>query len=219
MSELTLVIGNRNYSSWSFRPWLFLRMNQIPFAEVRIPLYQATSKQEILRYSPSGKVPFLRDGTIGVWDSLAICEYAIERFALAQAWPHDPAQRAEARSLVAEMHSGFSALRSQLSMNCRRTPKAAPFDAAAAADISRIDSLWTSCRERFGADGPGLFGEWSLVDAFYAPVVLRFDRYLLPCSAVSRQYMNEVLALPAVQEWVAAARRESEVLEQFEIRD
>ena len=162
MTDLTLVIGNKNYSSWSFRPWLFLRMNHIPFTEVRIPLYLAESKANILRYSPSGKVPFLRDGHIAVWDSLAICEYAIERFALATAWPHDPAARAEARSLVAEMHSGFGALRSQLSMNCRREPRAAAFDTAAAADITRIDALWTSCRERFAAQGPGLLapGRW-----------------------------------------------------------
>ena len=219
MTELTLVIGNKNYSSWSFRPWLFLHMNHVPFTEVRIPLYQPDSKKEIRRYSPSGKVPFLCDGTIGVWDSLAICEYAVERFSLAQAWPQDPALRAEARSLVAEMHSGFSALRSQLSMNCRRTPRQAAYDSAAAADIARIDTLWTSCRERFGANGPGLFGKWSLVDAFYAPVVFRFDRYLLPCSALSREYMDSVMALPAVQEWVAAARLETEVLEQFEVRD
>jgi len=120
---------------------------------------------------------------------------------------------------VAEMHSGFTALRSQLSMNCRRAPKASPYDAAAAQDIARIDGIWTSCRERFAGEGPGLFGNWSIADAFYAPVVLRFDRYCLPCSAASRQYMDNVLALPALQEWVAAGSHESERLEQFEVPD
>lgn len=214
---LKLLIGNRNYSSWSLRPWLFLRLNGVAFETQRIPLYTEGSRQEILKHSPSGKVPLLIDGDLHVWDSLAICEYAIESLGLAQAWPQDVKARAEARSVVAEMHSGFSALRSQLSMNCRRQPAAAPYDDAAAADIRRIDAIWTSCRERFAGNGPGLFGAWSLADAFYAPVVLRFDRYQLPCSEASRHYMDTVLALPAMQEWIAAAREENEVLSQFEV--
>lgn len=214
---LTLYIGNRNYSSWSLRPWLFLKMNAIPFTEVRIPLYAENSGSEILRVSPSGKVPLLQDGALRVWDSLAICEHIIERFNPPCAWPQEAAARAEARSLVAEMHSGFSALRSQLSMNCRRMPAPAAYDTAAAADIRRIDAIWTSCRERFAGDGPGLFGAWSLADAFYAPVVLRFDRYCLPASPLARTWMETVLQLPALQEWVAAARAETEVLPQFEV--
>lgn len=214
---LTLYIGNRNYSSWSLRPWLFLKMNGIPFDEVRIPLYAESSKADILKVSPSGKVPLLVDGNLRIWDSLAICEHVIERFDPPCAWPRDVAARAEARSLVAEMHSGFTALRSQLSMNCRRMPAPAPCDDAAMADIRRIDAVWTSCRERFAAAGPGLFGGWSLADAFYAPVVLRFDRYCLPCSPAARAWMDVVLALPALQAWVAAARTEAEVLTQFEV--
>jgi len=196
MSDLTLVIGNKNYSSWSLRPWLFLRLNNIPFSEIRVPLYGPESKASIMQHSPSGKVPLLHDGEFHVWDSLAICLHLIERFEPPHGWPADLLRRAEARSLVAEMHSGFTALRSQLSMNCRRAPKASPYDAAAAQDIARIDGIWTSCRERFAGEGPGLFGNWSIADAFYAPVVLRFDRYCLPCSAASRQYMDNVLALP-----------------------
>jgi glutathione S-transferase len=219
MTELTLVIGNKNYSSWSLRPWLFLRLNHIAFREVRIALYAPDSRALILQHSPSGKVPLLHDGEFQVWDSLAICLHAIERFAPAHGWPADAARRAEARSLVAEMHSGFTALRSQLSMNCRRVPRAAPFDAAAGQDIARIDAIWTHCRERFAGDGPGLFGDWSIADAFFAPVVLRFDRYCLPCSAASHQYMDNVLALPALQEWVAAAGRETEKLQAFEVQD
>ncbi len=181
---MQLLIGNRNYSSWSLRPWLFLRLNNVPFETRRIPLYAEGSKAEILKYSPSGKVPLLIDGDLHVWDSLAICEYAIEKLELTNAWPADIKTRAEARSLVAEMHSGFGALRSQLSMNCRRTPAPAPYDDAAAADIRRIDSLWTSCRERFSTQGPGLFGSWSLADAFYAPRRSPFRP--LPASLLSR---------------------------------
>ncbi|MDQ8036666.1 MAG: glutathione S-transferase family protein [Pedobacter sp.] len=214
---MQLLIGNRNYSSWSLRPWLFLRMSGVAFDTRRIPLYAEGSKAEILKYSPSGKVPLLIDGDLHVWDSLAICEYAIDRFSLSRAWPEDRAERAEARSIVAEMHSGFTALRSQLSMNCRRVPAVAKFDEAAAADIERIDAIWTTCRHRFSKRGPGLFGEWSLVDAFYAPVVLRFDRYRLPCSQLARDYQDNVLALPAMQEWIEAARLEKEILPQFEV--
>ena len=214
---LTLYIGNRNYSSWSLRPWLFMKMNGMSFDTVRIPLYTDASKTEILRVSPSGKVPLLVDDGLHVWDSLAICEHVIERFDPVHGWPRDAKAGAEARSLVAEMHSGFTALRSQLSMNCRRQPAPAPYDDAAAADIHRIDAIWTACRSRFAAAGPGLFGAWSLVDAFYAPVVLRFDRYCLPCSPAARAWMDAVLELPALQEWVAAARAETEVLEQFEV--
>lgn len=214
---MQLLIGNRNYSSWSLRPWLFLRMSGLRFDARCIPLYAEGSKQEILKYSPSGKVPLLIDGDLHVWDSLAICEYAIEKFNLASAWPAGRVERAEARSLVAEMHSGFSGLRSQLSMNCRRQPGPAPYDEVAAADIRRIDTAWTECRQRFADHGPGLFGEWSLVDAFYAPVVLRFDRYQLPCSALSRAYQDNVLALPALQEWIAEACAEREILPQFEV--
>lgn len=214
---MQLLIGNRNYSSWSLRPWLFLRLNNLAFETRRIPLYAEGSKTEILKYSPSGKVPLLIDGDLHVWDSLAICEYLIEKHDLPHAWPADLRARTEARSLVAEMHSGFGALRSQLSMNCRRAPAPAPYDDAAAADIRRIDALWTSGRDRFSAQGPGLFGPWSLADAFYAPVVLRFDRYQLPCTATSRAYMDNILALPALQEWIAEARQEKEVLLQFEV--
>lgn len=214
---MQLLIGNRNYSSWSLRPWLFLRLNSVSFETRRIPLYAEGSKAEILKYSPSGKVPLLIDGDLHVWDSLAICEYAIETLDLPHAWPADLKARTEARSLVAEMHSGFGALRSQLSMNCRRTPAPAPYDEAATADIRRIDALWTSCRDRFGTQGPGLFGNWSLADAFYAPVVLRFDRYQLPCSAASREYMNNILTIPALQQWIAEARQETEILSQFEV--
>lgn len=211
-----LIIGNRNYSSWSLRPWLFLRLNQVDFDTQRIALYTDTAKAEITQHSPAGKVPVLIDGDIHVWDSLAICEYAIERLGL-PGWPAETKARAQARSLVAEMHSGFGALRNQCPMNCRRAPALLAHDAAAAADIRRVDAIWTYCREQSAAHGPGLFGDWSLVDAFYAPVVLRFHRFCLPCSEPARRYMDAVLDLPAMQEWVMAAQQETEVLPQFEV--
>jgi glutathione S-transferase len=213
-----LVIGNRNYSSWSLRPWLLLKVNDIPFDEIRIPLYQQDSKAAILARSPSGKVPALIDGATTVWESLAICEYIAERWQSAHCWPADASERAHARSLAAEMHGGFTALRNALPMNCRRTPGPpadTPADDALDEQIARIDEIFASCR-RAANDGEYLFGKFGIVDAMYAPVVLRFNTYQVPVSTVSKTYMQTVLALPALQAWLAAARGEVEVLERFE---
>jgi glutathione S-transferase len=213
-----LVIGNRNYSSWSLRPWLLMKVNDIPFDEVRIPLYQQNSKAAILSRSPSGKVPALIDGATTVWESLAICEYVAERWPTAHCWPADASQRACARSLAAEMHSGFMTLRNALPMNCRRAPAPptdSPADDALDEQIARIDEIFASCR-RTANDGDFLFGMFGIVDAMYAPVVLRLNTYQVPVSTVSRTYMQTVLALPALKAWLAAARREEEVLERFE---
>jgi glutathione S-transferase len=213
-----LVIGNKNYSSWSLRPWLLLKVNGIDFDEVLIPLYQRPSKGAILARSPSGKVPALQHGSVTVWESLAICEYIAECWPMAQCWPADAATRARARSLAAEMHGGFAALRDALPMNCRRTP-APPTrrstDADLDAQVARIDEIFSSCR-RDASDGEFLFGTFGIVDAMFAPVVLRFTIYEVPVSALSRAYMESVRALPAVQDWIAAARREHEILEKFE---
>lgn len=213
-----LVIGNRNYSSWSLRPWLLLKVNDIPFDEVRIPLYQQDSKAAILSRSPSGKVPALIDGATTVWESLAICEYVAERWPTAHCWPADPAERAHARSLAAEMHGGFTALRNALPMNCRRAPAPpadVPVETALDEQIARIDEVFASCR-RAANDGEYLFGKFGTVDAMYAPVVLRLVTYQVPVSTLSRSYMQTVLALPALKLWLTAARGEEEVLERFE---
>ena len=215
MSELTLVIGNKNYSSWSLRPWLAMRVAGIPFAEHRIPLYGPGSKDQILVYSPAGKVPCLADGDLRVWDSLSICEYLAEKHP--GLWPQDPAARALARSVSAEMHSGFMNLRAKMSMNIRKRYPGLGRTPESMADVARIVSLWSDCRARYGKGGPFLFGAFSIADAMYAPVVLRFRTFEVELPADCRAYSDAVLALPAMQDWIAAAMAETESLPQFEL--
>lgn len=202
-----LVIGDKNLSSWSLRPWLALRVAGIDFAEINIRLGQPETKREILRHSPSGKVPCLIDGQIVVWDSLAICEYAAE---LAPSlWPADAAQRAEARAVSAEMHSGFAALRQNMPMNVCAAKPGEGRTPEVEADIARIVALWEACRVRHGAGGPFLFGAFSIADAMYAPVVWRFATYAVAVPPLIRAWMDAMLALPAMQEWRAGALAET----------
>jgi glutathione S-transferase len=214
--ELTLVIGNKNYSSWSLRPWLVLKQADIPFREVSISLYTETSGAEINKYSPSGKVPVLIDGKITVWESLAIGEYLADKFLHKQLWPADPAVRAVARSAATEMHAGFSALRSHMSMNCRRHLPGKGRTPEVLQDIARITTLWKDCRTRFGEGGGFLFGKFSIADAMYAPVALRFVTYAVELDPVSTAYVQTITALPAIRQWVADARAGTEVIPQFE---
>jgi glutathione S-transferase len=215
---LTLVIGNKNYSSWSMRPWLALKACSIPFDEVSIPLYTGEAdKQRILKFTRSGKVPVLVDGDITIWDSLAIIEYIAERFPEARLWPQDPALRAHARSVSAEMHSGFPALRNECGMNLHRTVGAKALSADARADIARVQESWIECRERYGKLGPYLFGAFSGADAMYAPVVHRFRTYAIDVSEEVREYMETMMALPAFREWTRAGLAESLVIEKFEV--
>ena len=216
MPSLTLVIGNKNYSSWSLRPWLLLRQAGIPFDEVRVPLYTPGSAAELAKWSPSGKVPALHDGDIRVWDSLAICEYLAERFPDKQLWPADTAARAVARSVSAEMHAGFGALREHMSMNIRARRPGQGRTAASLADIERIVAIWTDCRARFGRGGDFLFGRFGIADAMYAPVVLRGQTYGVALTGAARDYADAMLALPALQAWVADAVAEAERIEAFE---
>jgi glutathione S-transferase len=216
MPRYTLVIGNKNYSSWSLRPWLLMKQAGIAFDEIRVALYGEGSKDEIRRYSPSGKVPALLDGDLKVWDSLAICEYLAERHPELQLWPADPGRRAVARSISAEMHSGFAALRSNMNMNCRGSFPGVGRTVEVAADIERIQRIWNACRERTAGHGPFLFGGFTVADALYAPVVLRFKIYAVQLSAVCQQYADTILALPALQQWVEAGKAETEVIPAFE---
>ncbi len=216
MPSLTLVIGNKNYSSWSLRPWLLLRHAGIPFEEVRIPLYQPGSTEALATWSPSGKVPALHEGDIRVWDSLAICETLDERFPDKQLWPADAAARAVARSVSAEMHAGFGALREHMSMNIRARRPGQGRTPACLADIARILAIWTDCRTRFGSGGDFLFGRFGIADAMFAPVVLRFQTYGVALGGAARDYAEAVLALPAMQAWVADAVAETERIEMFE---
>lgn len=202
-----LVIGDKNLSSWSLRPWLALRVAGLDFAEINIRLGQPETKREILRHSPSGKVPCLIDGQTVVWDSLAICEYAAE---LAPSlWPADAALRAEARAVSAEMHAGFAALRQHMTMEISAQRPGEGRTPEVEADIARIVALWEACRVRHGAGGPFLFGRFSIADAMYAPVVWRFTTYAVAVPPVIRTWMDAMLALPAIQEWCAAALAEA----------
>jgi glutathione S-transferase len=219
VSELRLIIGNKNYSSWSLRPWIAMKVAGIAFTEHRIPLYGPGSKEQILVYSPAGKVPCLAvdnesGGDLRVWDSLAICEYLAEKHP--GLWPQDPAARAVARSISAEMHSGFAHLRTHMSMNIRKRHPGKGRTPEALADVARIVAMWSDCRAKYGTEGPYLFGKFSIADAMYAPVVLRFRTYEVELPPDCRAYADAILALPAMQEWIAAAGAETESLPQFE---
>jgi glutathione S-transferase len=214
---LKLAIGNKNYSSWSMRPWLALRANNIAFEEIFIPLYTGEAdKRRILDVTGSGKVPALVDGDITVWDSLAIIEYLAERFPQAALWPEDRASRAHARSVSAEMHSGFMALRNECGMNLHRPIKPVALSDDARANIARIQQIWTECRGRYGKFGPFLFGTFGGADAMFAPVVHRFRGYAIEVSPVVADYMNTMMAQPAFQEWTRAGLAETIVIERFE---
>jgi glutathione S-transferase len=214
---LTLIIGNKNYSSWSLRPWLALKGPGIGFDEVVIPIYIEGSREQILQHSPSGKVPALRHGEITVWDSLAIIEYAAEAFPDAAIWPAGREARAWARSICAEMHSGFVPLRKQMTMNVRRRIPGFPVAEDVAENVARIETIWSETRRRFGGGGPFLFGSFSAADAFYAPVVTRFVTYDVQVSAESRAYMDAVLGHPDMRDWCRSAAEESWTLPQFEV--
>jgi len=214
---LKLVIGNKNYSSWSMRPWLAMRAADIAFEEVFIPLYTGEAdKKRILGFTGSGKVPVLLDGEVTVWDSLAIIEYAAERFPQARLWPEDRASRAHARSISAEMHSGFAALRNECGMNLHRPVGGVPLSAQARADIARIQHIWLECRARYDKFGPLLFGTFSGADAMFAPVVHRFRTYAIEVAPELRAYMDAMMALPAFQEWTSAGLAETLVIDRFE---
>ena len=214
---LKLVIGNKNYSSWSMRPWLALRANNIDFDEIFIPLYTGEAdKQRILSFTHSGKVPVLIDGDVTIWDSLAIIEYVAERFPEARLWPEDRARRAHARSISAEMHSGFLALRNECGMNLHRPIGAIALSAEARANVARVEQIWIECRERYGKMGPFLFGDFSGADAMFAPVVHRFRTYAIEVRPEARDYIDTMMGLAAFQEWTRAGLAETLVTDKLE---
>lgn len=215
---LKLVIGNKNYSSWSMRPWLALRANNIPFEEIFVPLYtdNKADKDRILSFTHSGKVPALIDGDVTIWDSLAIIEYVAERFPEARLWPEDRARRAHARSIAAEMHSGFMALRNECGMNLHRPVRAVELSADALANVMRIQEIWIECRDRYATLGPFLFGAFGAADAMFAPVVHRFRTYAITVAPQAAAYMETMMALPAFAEWTRAGLAETLVIEKFE---
>lgn len=204
-APMTLVIGTKQFSSWSLRPWLAAKMAGVEFDEVLITLRQPETKAEILKHSPSGKVPCLLNGPLAIWDSLAICEYLAELHPTL--WPEGREARAVARSVSAEMHSGFPNLRNVCSMDmCALTPLA-EIPPEVQAEVDRIQALWNDCRARFGAKagGPFLFGRFSVADAMFAPVVSRFTTFAIPLDPVSRAYCDAIWSLPPMQHWKQAA--------------
>ena len=216
MTDLTLVIGNKNYSSWSLRPWLLLKQAGIPFVERRIPLRSAEWHAQIPRLSPSGRVPALQHGDIQAWDSLSICEYVAEQFPDRQLWPGERAASAEARSISTEMHAGFQALRQNMFMNIRRSLPGRGRTPEALADIERIIAIWNGCRRRYASGGPFLFGHFTIADAMYAPIPLRFQTWGVAMEGLAGDYARALLTLPAMQEWIAAAHAERESLPHYE---
>ncbi len=219
MPTLKIVLGNKNYSSWSLRPWLVLKHLGARFEEQVIPLDQPSTAEQLRKFSPSGRVPVLIDGDTVVWDSLAICEYLHERFPDRSLWPKDAKARAMARSVSAEMHSGFSALRQHLPMKFRETFPLRPLQPDVRADIARILQLWSDCRVRFGGGGPFLFGAFSIADAMYAPVVSRLKTYGVLLEGLAAAYAEALWGLPSVQEWLAAARAETYQMPRYETAD
>jgi glutathione S-transferase len=214
MAALTLVFGNKNYSSWSLRPWLLMQHMGVAFTERRIALDMADTPALVKQYSPTKKVPVLVDGALTVWDSLAICEYVSEQYLDGRGWPADVMARARARAMSAEMHSGFMELRSQWPMNVREQRKL-PLNAGLQKDIARLEASWGDALQRSG--GPFLFGEFCIADAMYAPVVLRFNSYQPDVLPLTETYMQTILALPALQSWMAAGRAETEVIKEDEV--
>ncbi len=209
MTRPILAIGNKNHSSWSLRPWLALKAAGVVFDEQLIPLRQPDSKARILAFSPAGKVPALKIGGLLLWDSLSICEYVAETYPQAGLWPADAEARAVARSVAAEMHSGFMGLRRDLSMDIqRRLPLPALADDACG-DIARVLAVWNECRAEYGKAGPYLFGGFSIADCMYAPVVTRFRTYGYGLDAVCQAYSDAVFAHPAMAEWCKAAEAET----------
>jgi glutathione S-transferase len=214
---LRLIIGNKNYSSWSFRPWLAMTVAGIAFEETLISLEASDFKSRVTALGGAGRVPTLIDGDTCVWESLAILEYLAEKFPAAALWPRDPSARAHARAIASEMHAGFGALRRQLPMNIRRPVIPRALDTDAAGDVARIDAIWSESRSRFGASGPFLYGTFGAADAMYAPVVWRFRTYAVEVSAAAQAYMRALMALPAWIEWREAARHEPWVLPHDEV--
>jgi glutathione S-transferase len=215
VEEMLLTMGNQNYSSWSLRPWILMKHLELAFTERVLPLDTPEFSRDIPTISPTKRVPILQHGPLLVWDSLAICEYACE--VAGSGWPKDRAARAVARAACAEMHAGFSILRSQWPMNARATDRRTAPSPERSAEIARIEQLWNECRTRFGAGGPWLFGEYSAADAMYAPVVLRLRTYGAQVREATAAYMATVLADVHMRGWLAAAAAESWVIEESEV--
>jgi glutathione S-transferase len=217
MAKLNLIIGNKNYSSWSLRPWLAMSMAGLEFDETLILLDTPDTKMQIAGHSKAGRVPILRHGKVTIWETLAILEYLAETFPEKNLWPPAKAARAMARAASNEMHAGFSSLRNACPMNLRRPPKPIALSDDIRADIARIEDIWRDCRQAYGKGGEFLFGSFCNADAMFAPVVTRFETYAIPVAKDSRAYMDTVLATSAFQKWKSAALKETWILPHDEV--
>ncbi|MDH5517050.1 MAG: glutathione S-transferase family protein [Gammaproteobacteria bacterium] len=217
MTDLTLVIGNKNYSSWSLRPWVLLKQFALEFDEVRVPLFTESTASALAKYNSDFKVPVLIHGDIMVWDTLAILEYISETLLDDRGWPVQAKARAFARSISCEMHSSFANVRNELPMNCRKKFADINLSAAAEAEIARIKSLWNQSRSEFGQAGEWLFGNYSIADAMFAPIALRFSGYSIALNDVEEAYVQSVLSQSCIKEWIDAGCAETEVIAEDEI--
>ncbi len=213
----TLIIGNKNYSSWSLRPWLVMKHLGLDFNEVVIPLFQGNFKEKILAHSHAGKVPILKGDGFDLWDSLSICEFLNDQYPEGKLWPTEAKAKAVARSISCEMHSGFFNIRNDMPMNMRRVIDGVTPSAACQTEIDRVVEIWTNCREEFGKEGPYLFGAFTIADAMYAPVVNRFVTYQVPVSGQAATYMKTMQDMPSMKEWKADAIKEDWVIEAVEL--
>ncbi len=219
---IKLVIGNKNYSSWSLRAWLYLQQSNIPFEEIRIPLFSKPGwRERVTRFSPAGRVPILIDGDETVWDSLAIIEYLRQKHSAAVSWPPTPSARARAWSIAAEMHSGFLAVRAELPQNLRNRRPIDPSELSVPCreQIQRIDQIWSEALQAEENEGPWLFGEFSIADVMFAPVALRFDSYSIPVSAAAAEFMANIKTLEPVLIWIQDAIKEPEEISFIDTRE
>lgn len=217
MSKLHLVIGNKNYSSWSLRPWIAMTMANLPFHETVVPLDTPEFKTEIAKHSGAGRVPVLHHGKMAIWDSLAILEYLADAFPQKDLWPKAQAARAMARSISSEMHSGFTALRNACPMNIRRQKRTVIMEPPVKKDVARIEEIWRTARGKYGKSGKFLFGRFCNADAMFAPVVSRFDTYDIRVGDEAREYMGNVMATEAFNIWKDAALKETWVVPSDEV--
>ncbi len=217
MSNPLLIIGNKNYSSWSLRPWIFMRHHQLQFDEKRVALFTQNTSSELSEYHSDYKVPILKDRDLVIWDSLAILEYLSERYLNNRGWPLSIDARAVARSISSEMHSSFHNVRNELPMNCRKSFQNLTLSDAAKREVDRISWLWEKCRTDYGTGGDWLFGEFTIADAMFVPVALRFYGYNIALDHIQAQYVETVMAHPDIREWIQAGMQESEIIPADEI--
>ncbi len=217
MAKPHLVIANKNYSSWSLRPWMAMTMAGLPFDETIIPLDTPSTRKQIAEHSGAGRLPVLHHGKITIWETLAILEYLAETFPEKNLWPKAKAARAVARAISNEMHAGFTGLRNTCPMNLRRPPKPVILNEATKADITRIEEIWRECRKTYGKGGKFLIGKFCNADAMFVPVVTRFETYAIPVGRDTRAYMDAVMATKAFQKWKSAALKETWIVPHDEV--